>query len=343
MNKEQLEEQAKFYEFVKKYEYLNNEGRLDIEAFSLYLTVCFACDGIKEKSPQPYEISDLLLNIMDSSPQNDKKTSWIQPQKLTDWSPEYAYMYPNKYRTYIHMGGLSFVINHWIYHIGHTLMGIPEPDSPSKYFDWVKPEWVFVFTFINGFHNYFFDKLKKIDRESANKKGYSAFETLHKATFNKLDFDQAANEIKKRNSARTEALERINIAIESGFYLEAITLQECLMSNCLYNYLQAKNVYANSLSFQKLIYFCKSKIESVPDIDLLNEIDGWRTRRNKSIHGFIESNSELLSKSQSNFDIFSKKTSLEGQVLCRRTCDWYLNESINFIPTEFPMENTETN
>lgn len=235
-------------------------------------------------------------------------------------------------------------MHEWIYQIGHTLIGIPEPNVPSKYFDWVKPEWIFVYTFINGFHNYITELQKKIDKEQAKESGYSYFEALHRAVTNDIDYDQAVNEIKKRNSAHDEALKRINIAMDSGFHLEAITLQECLISNCLYNYLQSipsKNI--NSLTLNNLILLCKSKIKLDSNICLLNEIDKWRSKRNTAIHGFIKSKAELLSKSQIDFDKFSKETSQEGQVLCKKICEWYLNESINFIPTEFDIEEKKVN
>ncbi|WP_181939742.1 hypothetical protein [Klebsiella pneumoniae] len=45
MDKELLKEQERFYEFIKNYEFINNSGRLDLEAFCVNLSMCFNCDG----------------------------------------------------------------------------------------------------------------------------------------------------------------------------------------------------------------------------------------------------------------------------------------------------------
>lgn len=341
MKKEILEEQARFLEFVKSYEYVNEQGRLDLEAFCVNLSICFSCDGILDQSPQPRDVYDLLIDILSLYSKNEEMSLWVQTQNLIDWSPDIEYMYPDRYRTCIHVAGLIHVMPHWIYNIGHTLMRIPEPESPSKYFGWVRSEWVFVHSFINGFHNFFTELQKDIDKRSVKDRGFLLFEALHKSTSSDVDFDQVANVLKRRNIAQNEAEERIDLAISEGFYLEAITLQECLISNCLYNYLQSINLKAKGLSFQKLISLCKSKCD-IGD-NLLNQIDDWRIKRNKSIHGYIESKASLLSDSQNDFTLFSKETSLEGQVLCRRTCEWYLSESVDFVPTEFPRSDKKLN
>ncbi|WP_220427477.1 hypothetical protein, partial [Klebsiella pneumoniae] len=94
----------------------------------------------------------------------DEMDLWVQTQKIIDWKPGHAYMYPNKYRTCIHVAGMVPVLHHWIYNIGHTLMEIPEPDKTGKYFEWVSRDWTFVFTFINGLHEFFYNYLKAFDK-----------------------------------------------------------------------------------------------------------------------------------------------------------------------------------
>lgn len=49
MDKELLKEQERFYEFIKNYEFINNSGRLDLEAFCVNLSMCFNCDGVLGK------------------------------------------------------------------------------------------------------------------------------------------------------------------------------------------------------------------------------------------------------------------------------------------------------
>lgn len=334
MSKEILEEQQRFFEFVKSYEYINEEGRLDLEAFCVHLSMCFYCDGVLDQSPQPREIFDLLIGILETKATGGEMSLWVQRQNLIDWSPDIAQVYPDGYRTYIHSAGLVHAAHTWIYNIGHSLMGISEPGSPQKYFEWIPREWVFVHTFINRFHIKFSELLKEIDRESVGERGYSLFEALHKSTSNDLSFEEASQEIKERDVAHRETIKRIERSIGSGFNLEAITLQECLISNCLFNYLESLGVKAKGFSFQKLLK--KSKERCNNSLSLFDEVNSWRTKRNNAIHGFVESTLGSFSESQEKFDLFARGTALEGDSLSKKVCDWYFEESVNFIPTEFP-------
>jgi len=333
MDKEILEEQKRFLEFIKDYEYINEQGRLDLEAFCVNLSRCFACDGILEQSPQPRDIYNLLIELLNEHSNDNEIPLWVQTQKLVDWTPEDAHMYPSKYRTYIHVSGLIHTYHSWVHRIGHSLMGLPEPKAPEKYFNWVKSEWVFVHSFINGSHVFYNSFLKAIDENGVKERGYSFFEALHKSKSSDIDYDQAIDELKKRSAAQNKALERMDRAIEAEFYLEAITLQENLISNCIYNYLKSKNKHLKNPSFQKLIVECKKL--TVENLDVMDDVNSWRTKRNTAIHGFIESEINLLSESEKGFLSFAKSTSIEGRRFCQLICDWYIKESINYIPTEF--------
>jgi hypothetical protein len=341
MSKEILEDQRRFFEFVKSYEHINEEGRLDLEAFCVNLSTCFNCDGVLDQSPQPREIFDLLIDILETKATEKEMSLWVQRQNLIDWSPEVAQVYPDGYRTYIHVAGLIHAAYTWIYHIGHSLMGISKPELPQKYFEWIPREWVFVHAFINGFHIKFSEFQKEIDMSSVGEKGYSLFEALHKSISNDFSFEEASQEIKERDLAHRETIKRIEIAIESGFNLEAITLQECLISNCLFNYLESLGIKAKGFSFQKLLK--KSKGCFNDSSDLFNEVDSWRVKRNNAIHGFVESTLGSFSESQEKFNLFARGTALEGDALSKRVCEWYLEESVNFIPTEFPKSGRNLN
>lgn len=339
MNKEILNEQRRFLEFIKEYEFINEQGRLDLEAFCFYLSICFSCDGLLDKSPRPRDMYNLLIEILGEYSSDDDMSLWVQTQKLVDWTPEVAHLYPDKYRTYIHIAGLVHAIHYWIYAIGHSLMGIPEPKVRGKYFNWVDVDWVFVHTFIDGFHNFHYSFLKKMDEKGVKERGYSFFEALHQSKNYKMDYEDAVNALKKRSLAQNKATERIDSAINAGFYLEAITLAENLISNCLFNYLKSKNKNLKNASFQKLIKECKELNNDA--FEMMNDINTWRTKRNTAIHGFIESEIDSLSESEENFISFAKDTSIEGRNFCQNICDWYLKQSINLIPTKF--ENKKSN
>jgi hypothetical protein len=341
MSNEILEEQKRFFEFIKSYEYINEDGRLDLEAFCVNLSMCFYCDGVLDQSPQPREIFDLLIDILETKATGGEMSLWVQRQNLIDWSPDVAQVYPDGYRTYIHATGLIHAAHTWIYNIGHSLMGITESDSPRKYFEWIPREWVFVHAFINGFHNDFSELQKEIDRKSVGERGYSLFEALHNSTSKDLSFEEASKEIKERDVAHCETIKRIERAIESGFNLEAIALQECLISNCLFNYLEGLGVKAKDFSFYKLL---KKSIERCNESSgLFNEVDSWRIKRNNAIHGFVASTLGSFSESQEKFDFSARGTALEGDALSKKVCAWYLEESVNFIPSEFPESDRSFN
>lgn len=331
MNKELLQEQADFLEFIKSYEYINSDGRLDLEAFCVNLSICFSCDGIMEKSPDPRKAYDLLIDILRYYAKDDEMSLWVQRQNLVDWSPQIGHIYPDKYRTYIHVAGLVHAVRDWIYGIGRELMGVPRPETIPKYFWWVQNEWVFVGAFIKGFHTWFSEYLKRFDMRISADTGYSLFEALHLSDGNS-SFDEVVSKLKIRSAAQDAAINRIDEAMDAGFCLEAITLQECLISNCLFNYLEARGAKGAGLSFVKLI----ASVRESSDDELLLEVDRWRLNRNRAIHGFVESKAEELSKSVDSFGLLSIETARKGRDLCRSVLIWYLRESVNFLATEFP-------
>lgn len=167
---EQQQLKQQFLDFIKSYEFINNQGRLDLELFSHYLMLCFHADGIPELAPDPQRVCRLLIELIEStkSAQEGYLSRWVQQQELVDWTPEYAHMYPYAKRTYIHIGGLVFVSQYWIYQIGHEILGFPEPEKSDKYYKWIKPEWTFVFTFIDSYHNFYSDYLKSMDKSTAS-------------------------------------------------------------------------------------------------------------------------------------------------------------------------------
>lgn len=330
-------EQKEYFIFIGDYEFINHEGRLDLERFCVYLSACFNCDNILKISPKPRLIYNLLIELMSKEYNQNELRNWIQYQNISDWKPEYASTYPEKYRTLIHIEGLVKVNHYWIYEIGHNLMKIPENPINRKYYAWVKEEWQFVYKFINGYHNYFYKFLKDFDSNTMNKRGYSLFEALHSSYNNSVDYDKAVDDIMLRNKVYTDALVQIENAINDSYFLEAITLEENLISNCFYNYLVAKKVKNIDTSFFKLLNrFRKNKfIKNIQVSLLIDDLDKWRKDRNTSIHGFIKSRTDTLEESNNKFMSFSKETAEIGYKLSQKVISWYNEESINFIQTDF--------
>lgn len=76
------------------------------------------------------------------------------------------------------------------------------------------------------------------------------------------------------------ATRRVERALRAGFWVEAIALEEAMISDRL-----AVVVTANRLSDR--IQLCRSLATGPPDVALLDELDAWRRLRNRAIHGMV--------------------------------------------------------
>lgn len=344
MDSKELRERQAFFDEISNYQYIRQDGRLVLEPFCVYLSHCFGFDGILELSPQPRDVYMLLIEIIRERLGDEEARKKIQLQNIADWRPELIHIYPERQMTCIHVAALTMVSHDWIYEIGHSLMGIPEPDEGGKYFAWVKEDWLAVYTFINGYHNAFVSFQKKFDKENISKSGYSLFEALHLSRAKDIDFDEAVRLLKGRHNAYQAAISQISKSLEDGYYLEAIALEECLISNCLFNFLDGTGSKLSNPSFHTLLKECSDKQNSAYDYprELLSELDKWRKARNMAIHGFISSTSMELDRSRVNFNESVKATALSGEEYCKAVVSWYEVECVNFVRHEFPREKNET-
>ena len=340
MNSEIQNEYQKFLDEILQYEFIGEDGRLVLEKFCVYLSHCFGFDGILDKSPQPRDVYILLIQLIDKKFGKEGVASYVQYQKIADWKPELVYIFPEMHMTCIHITALLNVSSDWIYDIGHTLMGLPEPNKGAKYFAWVKEDWVAVHTFINGYHNAFYQFQKDFDYKRMRADGYSLFEALSIAKRKNVDFDEAVDLLKDRHKTYEAAIDQIKKAIKDGYYLEAIVLEECLVSNCLFNYLDGHKINLTNQTFHGLLKRMMTINGSLPEqqLILLKEIDKWRKGRNTAIHGFITSRSDAFKKSRINFPVLTESIAKQGADYCKSIVDWYELECVNFVQHEFPSE-----
>ena len=338
MNNDEQKNRQDFLNAIKNYQYIGDDGRLLLEPFCVYLSHCFGFDGILENSPQPRAMYMLLIDLIRERLGDENAQRYVQLQQIADWTPDMAYIYPDRTVTCIHASALIHVSHEWIYEIGHYLMQIPEPAEPSKYFDWVDEEWVAVHGFINGYHNAFTSFQKEFDRNGIRDKGYSAFEALHLSMHRNIDFDAAVEILKERHDSYQAALARVEESIANGYFLEAIALEECLISNCLFNYLNNTGTTLTNPSFKLLLTAIRKNSQSFDGLtmSLFKKIDNWRVARNKAIHGFITTTSNSLNQSRQSFQRLTEATAKEGETLCESVVSWYELECVNFIPHQFP-------
>lgn len=339
MKNDEQKYRQEFLNEIKNYQYIRDDGRLLLEPFCVYLSHCFGFDGVLESSPQPRTMYMLLIEIIRERLGDENAQRYVQLQQIADWTPDMAHIYPDRTATCIHASALIHVSHEWIYEIGHHLMQIPEPAEPSKYFDWVDEEWVAVHGFINGYHKAFSSFQKEFDRKGIRDKGYSAFEALHLSRQRNIDFDAAVELLKERHDAYQAALARVEESIANGYFLEAIALEECLISNCLFNYLNNTGTTLNgNPSFKTLLTAISKNAQSFDRLtmSLFKKVDNWRVARNKAIHGFITTTSNSLNQSRQSFQRLTEVTAKEGETLCEAVVSWYELECVNFIPHQFP-------
>lgn len=340
MNTTEQNERQEFLDEISQYQYIREDGRLVLEKFCVYLSHCFAFDSILDKSPQPRDVYNLLIQLISDEFGVEGVARYVQHQKIADWRPELVYIYPEMHMTCIHITALIKVSHDWIYYIGQSLMGIPDSDEDSKYFAWVKEDWVAVYAFINNYHNTLFQFQKDIDHKHMKANGYSAFEALNLAMSKNMDFDEAVDLLKDRHRSYKAALGQIKKAVKDKYYLEAIVLEECLISNCIFNYLEGNNIRLTSQTFHALLDKIMTINVSLPaqQSTLFEDIDKWRKGRNTAIHGFITSQSNELKKARVSFPILTESIAKQGEGYCKSIIDWYELECVNFIKHEFPSE-----
>lgn len=337
-----LQEQELLLDDINHYEFINEQGRLDLNHFSVFLSTLFIYDGFgKHDAPSPEAITELLLDILSSKGSKKDMKLWIQSQKIIDWTPEHAPLYPDKKRTLIHVAGLvkANVFELWVNKIGCILLKIPDNPDSELYYSWIRPEWILVKAFIEKLHNNYWQLLKQVDVDSFGKNGYSYFEALHHSKQNDTSLEQSIQKLKAIHDSYLAAQQRSQSAIESHFYLEAIALQESVISNLLNRYLRSKNIKLNNFSLKGLISRVEKQLsKSSKDREILRKIDDWRKQRNTAIHGFVDKTSMDIEESLHLFIDDSSTAAMLGQDLIKLTIDWYVNESKNLIDTKFKVE-----
>lgn len=126
--------------------------------------------------------------------------------------------------------------------------------------------------------------------------------------------------------AYREAWTRIKEGQKQGFYLEAITIEESIISDRLNSY------FRNVLEIEKKpkTFYEIGKIwrEYHPEIitsvdynDLISALDEWRKERNKAIHNIVHSDTHV-DRSIENFLSNTKTVAEDGEKLTRMISQW---------------------
>jgi hypothetical protein len=141
---------------------------------------------------------------------------------------------------------------------------------------------------------------------------------------------------KKGNVAKAdsyaEAFKRIDLAIKSGFFIEALAIQEAIISDRLNSYINFSNpdFFKNHRSFSQLVREWRKQIpENRKDevkINLPVAVDAWRGLRNEAVHGIVKSKPGAPTKDVNHFLDEAQTAALVGRDLARVVCQWHKNE-----------------
>jgi len=133
----------------------------------------------------------------------------------------------------------------------------------------------------------------------------------------------------------TEAWARIREARKSGFFLEAVTIEESIISDRLTSFLVKTCGYdPNSKSLRTLnglsntwLQFSKSHLPALTrsgtEVDELNlRLNTWRESRNAVVHGLVKSRVARNADHIDNFLNLAAFTAHEGNLLAREITRW---------------------
>ncbi|WP_228014440.1 hypothetical protein [Fortiea sp. LEGE XX443] len=129
-----------------------------------------------------------------------------------------------------------------------------------------------------------------------------------------------------------EAWARIKVACQEGFYLEAITLQESIITDRLISYLtvvgeiQKPTEVHQYPSFGKLIQLWKKQnplpIEVGGQTSLQEAVDQWRILRNQAVHGMVKSHPGTPTVPVDDFLAVAERAAHEGTLLAKTVSEW---------------------
>ncbi|MGB7416419.1 MAG: hypothetical protein WA902_19600 [Thermosynechococcaceae cyanobacterium] len=127
-----------------------------------------------------------------------------------------------------------------------------------------------------------------------------------------------------------EAWARISLAIENGFFLEAVTIEESIISDRLISYLSRPTTSIPLSEGRHGLYTLTKKWKSeLPSglpfgeyTDLISEVDTWRCLRNEIVHAIVKSEPGQSHQPIEQFLQKAQESAEVGTKLARAVCKW---------------------
>ena len=148
---------------------------------------------------------------------------------------------------------------------------------------------------------------------------------MKKATLRKSLKKEAKKGNKYKHDAYKEAFARIKAANESNFFLEAVAIQEAIISDRLKSHLGHLGILPKKKhpTLHDLVKAWKREIQGkniVLEIKIADEVDQWRVLRNQAVHGLVST------RSVNDFLESAEAAARTGEILARVVCDWQKGE-----------------
>ncbi len=132
-----------------------------------------------------------------------------------------------------------------------------------------------------------------------------------------------------------EAWTRISRATKSGYFLEAVTIEESIVSDRLLSFLQKTcglTLHPRvTRTFSKVIERWEKEFEArlsdAPELMLASRalherLDTWRERRNDVVHGLVKSTVGKTDDHIENFLVAAELAAIEGKAVARAISSW---------------------
>lgn len=310
-------EEQEDYDFVKNYTFFTN-GRLDFYHFFVIFAQCLTKDK-KIAVNDPNVISKLFIEIASKSPE---AATWVSKKYEKAIPKESYHVYPNGELMLIHLSAFVTHIHQYIWELGHKVISV-EPEDNNKYFAyWLSSKDVWTHAFLDKL----FTEIRALTK-AVDKSGYLKAQLQNMNLTKDIEVGITDNLLGKDDISGI-ALERISKAVSEKYYLEAITLQESIISDRLALFLHHQGEKSDSKTLHKLII---SVLEH-HKLELFTEINTWRVKRNKAIHGLVRSSPFENPIGLNAFDKLAKETAIDGEKFVTEIVQWfdeYVYEKLN--------------
>ena len=128
----------------------------------------------------------------------------------------------------------------------------------------------------------------------------------------------------------TKAWDLINAALKEGFYLEAVTIEESIISDRILSYIAAlapspklgpRSNFGDLISKWRKLAGASLIIADGSDLGV--EVDAWRDQRNRVIHGLVKSSPGTPPEDVGSFMERSREAAEKGKILARAVQNWH--------------------